>query len=61
MLQGKWAWGQKNQKIWQIRREQNSVTNKFLLRVGAKLPGCDGVSIIFYLEKCEMFILSQNK
>lgn len=53
--------GQKNQKIWQIRREQNSVTNKFLLRVGAKLPGCDGVSIIFYLEKCEMFILSQNK
>lgn len=35
---------------------------KVLSGVGAKLPGCDRVSIIFYLEeKCEMFILSQNK
>lgn len=38
------------------------MTNKFLFGVGAKLPGYDGVSIIFYLEeKCETFILSRNK
>lgn len=54
--------GKNNKKIWKTSREQTSVTNKFLLGVGAKLPGCDGVSIIFYLEeKFEMFILSQNK
>lgn len=38
------------------------MTNKLPWGLGAKLPGCDGVSVIFYLEeKCVMFILSQNK
>ena len=38
------------------------MTNMLLWGLGAKSPGCNGVSIIFYLEeKCVMFILSQDK
>ena len=53
---------QKNKKIWETRRELTSMTNMLLWGLGAKSPGCNGVSIIFYLEeKCVMFILSQDK